>query len=76
MTLQNATYYWVRLVTMYRGNRIKKELEAKILIGYHLLCHVWSIIGSDEHYCTYDSDEKMDHRQTCVIPIEEVKRIL
>ena len=75
MKLKNNHYYWVRLVTMYRGSQIpKKEISKELTIAKYELYddnsgHCWDIVGSDEGYQTYESDEAMEHSETCVIPI-------
>ena len=78
--LKDKTYYWVKTITMYRGRGEEISENEEIIVGYYEKYSdnspgegYWNLTGSDEVYYTYTTKEKMDHRETCVIPIEEIK---
>lgn len=81
MKLKSNHYYWIRLVTMYHGRGFpEKHTDPELSIGKYEVYNdgsgsSWNIVGSDEPYETYESDEKMSHRETCVIPLEEMEEI-
>jgi len=75
MELKDKNFYWIRLVTYY-ATKDKLSTEGDTIIGYYeagtQLC--WSIVGSDEVFKTFNKDIRMDHRETCVVPLREVKK--
>jgi len=72
MKLEKGKYYWVKLVSMYRGVTplIKKADDVQTIGLWDGMC--WSLTASDEIFNTYKSDKDMGHRETCVIPIKIV----
>ena len=71
-------FYWVKTITNYR-DAYGMEEDTTPTIGFckidegHLSS--WQIIGSDEVYYTYDKKRKMEHSETCIIPIKQIREV-
>ena len=74
MELKDKTYYWVKSVTYYKTTGNLEEDLGGITIGYYD-AEEWYVIASDEFFKTYNESIQMDHLETCIIPIEEIKKI-
>ena len=76
-------YYWIKSITILRGAKIPHKTENNELgIGYYegdkcldgsKNIYPWSIIGSDMIFKNYESDDKVGHNETHIIPVRRVE---
>lgn len=71
--LYKNSYYWVHTIFIYRGSKEPHKSENKVpFIAYHEKDGSWSIIGSDECFETYVSDEKCQHAHGYIKPVKRI----
>ena len=76
-------HYWIKTVTILRGGKEPHKTETKENeIGYYEgdKCddgtnntYPWLLMGSDEIFKTYETDEKVRHRETHVIAVKRIE---
>ena len=79
----SGNYYWVHTVTWYRGSKDNPKVsrseiptiaffEGETYNDGSKNTMPWQIVGSDEIFRTFESDDRCEHRKLYIIPIQKI----